>query len=191
MDQVSDLLQATQLLKRWSDGDDSALHALMPMVYEELRAAARAACQKQDFDGQMQPTVLVHEAYLRIANLNNQEWSGRAHFLAVAAKAMRQLVIDDARARRAAKRGSGERPLTLDTTLFNPKTPHMVDVLSVEEALQNLARLDERKAKVVEMRFFGGLTNEEVAQVLGVARSTVADDWTFARAWLAEELQEN
>ena len=191
MDQVSDLTQATQLLKRWSDGDDSALHALMPMVYEELRAAARCVCQKQDFDGHMQPTMLVHEAYLRIANLSDHDWSGKAHFLAVAAKAMRQLVIDDARARQAAKRGSGERPLTLDTSIFNPKTPHMADVLSIEEALQNLAKLDERKARVVEMRFFGGLTNEEVAQVLGVARSTVADDWTFARAWLAEELQEN
>jgi RNA polymerase sigma factor (TIGR02999 family) len=191
MDQASDLTQATQLLKRWSDGDDSALHALMPMVYEELRTAARVVCQKHDFDGTMQPTALVHEAYMRMAALNNPDWSGRTHFLAVAAKAMRQLVIDNARARQAAKRGGGERTLSLDTSIFNPKTPHMADVLAVEEALQNLAKLDERKAKVVEMRFFGGLTNEEVAQVLGVARSTVADDWTFARAWLAEELQEH
>jgi RNA polymerase sigma-70 factor (ECF subfamily) len=190
MDATGDLTQATQLLKRWSDGDDSALHALMPLVYEELRGAARVICQKQDFDGLMQPTMLVHEVYLRIAKMNNPDWSGRAHFLAVAAKAMRQLVIDNARSRQAAKRGSGEAALTLDTTMINPRTPHMADVLAVGEALQNLAKLDERKARVVEMRFFGGLTNEEVAQVLGVARSTVAADWTFARAWLAEELEE-
>ena len=189
MNQSADLTQATQLLQRWSDGDDSALHALMPLVYEELRAAARVVCQRQDFDGQMQPTVLVHEAYMRIAALSSPDWSGRAHFLAVAAKAMRQLVIDDARARQAAKRGSGERPLAMDTSVLDARTPHRTDVLAIEEALKNLARLDERKAKVVELRFFGGLTNEEVAQVLGVARSTVSEYWTFARAWLAEELQ--
>jgi RNA polymerase sigma factor (TIGR02999 family) len=178
----------TQLLQHWVEGDGSAFQRLIPLVYDELRAVAGNLQKHGGSGATLQPTALVHEAYVRLARIQNPGWSGRGHFLAVAAKAMRQLIVDHARARLTDKRGGGLRPLTLDTSLIDTDAPDATDVMALEEALAKLTRLDERKARVVEMRFFGGMTNDEVAQVLDIARSTVADDWAFARAWLAEEL---
>lgn len=169
-------------------GDPAAAGALFPLVYDELRALAGSLFQQQPGNHTLQPTALVHDAYLRMVGQPAGAWKDRAHFLAVAAQAMRQILIDHARRKKAEKRGSGWDRVTLDEAmaLDGERT---IDLLALDEAMTRLAALDERKAKVVELRFFGGLTNEEVAEVLSVSRATVADDWTVARAWLRGDLR--
>ena len=179
--------EVTRILQAAGDGDTAAARRLFPLVYDELRALAGSLFQNQGPNHTLQPTALVHDAYMRMVGQPEGAWKDRAHFLAVAAQAMRQILIDHARRKKAEKRGSGWDRVTLDeaVALDGERT---LDVLALDEAMTRLSGLDERKARVVELRFFGGLTNEEVASVLDVSRATVADDWTVARAWLRGEL---
>ena len=160
---------------------------MLPLVYAELRQLAERFYRNQAKGHTLQPTALVHEAYLKLVRQPDATFAGKTHFKAVAAKAMRQLLIDRARGKAAIKHGGGAHRITLDDAVV-PAPERDVDVLALEEALTGLARLDERMSRVVELRFFGDLTNAEVADLLGIARSTVAEDWRAARAWLRCEL---
>ena len=181
----------TRLLADLGAGDRSAASQMFPLVYEELRNLAAGFFGGNLANQTLQPTALVHEAYLRLVGQNKQKWTDQAHFMSVAAKAMRRLFIDHARAQRAQKRGGLYRRVTLDDSALAIGDAGMIDALMFEDALQKLEALDERKARVVELRFYGGLGNEDVAQELGVSRATVSDDWKFARAWLAVELKDD
>ncbi len=179
--------EITLLLDQISQGDRAAADCLFPMVYSELRALAGSFFQNQNADHTLQPTALVHDAYIRMVDQTNPEWKDRAHFFAVAAKAMRHILTDHVRRQKALKRGGDGRRVTLmdDVAITSNRS---IDLLALDEAMTRLAQLDERKCRVIELRFFGGLTNDSVADVLGVSRATVADDWTVARAWLKSEL---
>lgn len=179
---------ATAILDQLAAGDASAADRLMPLVYDEIRAIAGAMMRHERSDHTLDPTALVHEAYVRLADQNRTEWQGRAHFLSVAATVLRRVLVDHARERNAAKRGGGWQRVTLTDADASAATPLDVDVLALDDALTRLAALHERQSRVVTLRFFGGLTSIETAHVLGVARATVADDWTIARAWLSREL---
>lgn len=175
------------------DGSDgppgSATHELMQLVYDELRAVAAEYLRHERPGHTLQPTALVHEAYLRLAKLDRIEWRDKTHFHVAASGAIRRVLVDHARGKHAAKRGGGGRRLTL-TDADLPLTGAAVDVLVLDEALDRLNQIDERKRRVVELRFFGGLTIDETAKALGVGATTVEDDWVFARAWLRRELGE-
>ena len=160
---------------------------LAPMVYEELRQLAESYFRKQPSDHTLQPTALVNEAYLKLAEHAQGRWKDREHFLAVAARAMRQILVDHARGCRAAKRGAAFRRITLDQAVAESEDRE-VDLIALDEALTRLAELDDRKTRVVELRFFAGLTIEEAAEVLGVSLSTVNRDWRMARSWVLREL---
>jgi RNA polymerase sigma factor (TIGR02999 family) len=175
----------TRLLVDLSGGRSSAADELLPLVYAELRGMAARLLHHERPDHTLQPTALVHEAYLRLVDQRVGTWENRAHFLGIAAQAMRRILVDHARRRGTAKR-RGTR-VTLDSAIGPPTGPS-IDLLEVDAAVARLARLDERQAKVVELRFFGGLTVEETASVLGVGSATVKRDWTVARAWLHREL---
>jgi len=177
----------TALLRRWRAGDDLAHAEIYSVLYHELRRQARACMRRESADHTLQTTALVHEVFLRLASAQCPEWEHRVHFLAVAARAMRRVLIDLARARRTAKRGRDAVHVPLDTSLPAPQSP-AVDLLALDEALVALAQLDARKAEVVELRFFGGLTNEETAAVLLISTDTVLRDWKLARAWLFRRL---
>ena len=182
---------ATQLLARASRGEQAAVRDLAPVVYDELRALARHYLPRDRAAGTatLQPTALVHEAFLRLIEQDTVDYKGRTHFLATAATAMRSVLVDHARARGAAKRGGGWCRITLDeAAAFQPQSE--VDLSVLDEALAKLARLKERAAKIVELRFFGGMSVEEVADHLGVSARTVKGDWRTARAWLRAELAE-
>jgi RNA polymerase sigma factor (TIGR02999 family) len=163
---------------------------LLPLVYEELRHRAALYMKGERVGHTLQPTALVHEAYMKLVDQTRVNWRGRTHFFAVAANAMRRLLIDHARGRARVKRGGGWQRVTLGESLPSSNKPDvdLEQVLSLSDALDELARVDEREAKVVELRFFAGLTMDEVARFLGVSKRTVEDDWTHARAWLAREL---
>jgi RNA polymerase sigma factor (TIGR02999 family) len=178
----------TDLLQAWASGDQGALDELLPLVYDELRRQARRYMRAQPAGHTLQTTALVHEAYLRLVGQAPVEWKGRAHFFGVAAKAMRSILVDHARARSAAKRGGSARAITLDDAgrLAGPQAS--VDVLALHEALGRLAELDSRKSQLVELRYFGGLGIDEAAAVMGVSTATVKREWTTARAWLRREL---
>lgn len=183
--------EITELLGRLGSDDGSVAASLLPLVYGELRALAQSHFARQSADHTLQATALVHEVYLKLARGSDARWNGRDHFFAVAAQAMRQVLVDHARRKRAEKRQGGGERVQLDhaaTFAASPDAARVCDVLDLEDALERLAALDERKARVVTLRFYGGLTNDAVAEVLGIARATVADDWAFARAWLAKEL---
>ncbi len=184
------LRQTTILLADLANGDQHAADRLMPLVYEELRALADSYFRRQASGLTLQPTALVHEAYLRLIDQSQASYKSRSHFMAVAAMAMRQILIDRARKMRSVKHGGGMQRVTLDEAAVAPDLPCEVDLLKLEQALTNLAKLDDRKSRVVELRFFGGLSIEAAAEVLGVARSTITEDWRFARAWLVCELQD-
>ena len=163
---------------------------LFPLVYDELRGLARGYMSRETPGHTLQPTALVHEAYLKLVDQTRADWKGRTHFFAVGAQVMRRLLVDHARARGAQKRGAGWRNVTLEK-VFSPSEKADLDpeqILGLNAALERLAELDEREAKVVTLRFFGGLTVEQVAEVLGVSRRTVENDWRHARAWLQLEL---
>lgn len=179
----------TRLLETIRTGDDAAVNQLFPLIYSELRALAAALLDSPNPAHTLQPTALVHEAYLRMARAEDDEYRNRGHFMAVAAKAMRQILVDHSRRRTAAKRGRGERGLTIDDVdaAFEQPRTSLVDL---DEAMHQLAALDERKGRVAEMRVFAGMELAAIADALGVSRSTVVDDWTIARAWLRAQLDE-
>jgi RNA polymerase sigma factor (TIGR02999 family) len=179
--------EVTGLLTRWSQGDGAALAELTPLVYEELRRLAHHFMEGQRTDHILQTTALVNEAYLRLADQTNPHWQNRAHFFAVAARAMRQIVVDYARSQQARKRGGGALKIELDeAAIVSPEQSK--EIVDLHEALERLAALDSRKAQVVELKYFGGLNYDEMAEVLKISRVTVRRDWEFARAWLHTEL---
>ena len=186
-DQFSSPGHVTRLLDAWSRGDKAALDALMPLVHAELKRVARRQLARERPGHTIQPTALVNEAYVRLADERAMQWQDRAHFFAVAAGLMRFVLVDYARRRMARRRGSGRAAVHLDSALEVPD-PRAEDVLAIDAALSDLARVDERKARVVELRVFAGLTVDESAHVLGVSPMTVARDWRFARTWLQREL---
>lgn len=173
----------TSLLTRAREGDRRATDELLPLVYEELRQLADRFLAAEKRGATLQPTALVHEAYLRLVGSGRASWESHAHFFGAAARAIRRILVDRARARRAVRRG-GERPLRLDTDAPLADPGPSLDVLALDEALARLASIDAQKARVVELRFFGGLSVDETAATLGVSPSTVDRDWVFARTWL-------
>jgi len=180
--------RVTALLMRWSDGDDAALAELTPLVYEELRHLAHREMGGERPNHTLQTTALVNEAYLRLADQTNPRWQSRAHFFAVAARAMRRILVSYARSQRAQKRGRGVLKVDLDdAALVSPEESQ--EIIDLHEALERLAILDSRKAEVVELKYFGGLNYDEMAEVLKVSPVTVRRDWRFAKAWLHTELQ--
>src|SRR4030095_13174711 len=179
--------RGSQLLQHRSHGDDSALAELTPLVYEELRRLAHHYMGGQRTDHTLQTTALVNEAYLRLADQTNPNWQSRAHFFAVAARAMRQILVSYARSTRAQKRGGGGARIELnEAEIISPEQSK--EIVDLHEALERLGTLDSRKAQVVELKFFGGLNYDEIAEVLKIARITVRRDWEFARLWLYTEL---
>jgi len=177
----------TKLLIDWNNGDEEALERLMPLVYDELHRLAESAMRRERNGHTLQPTVLVHEAFLKLVDQNRVEWRNRSHFIGVAAQLMRRVTIQYAERKRTAKRGGGVVVIPFDDTsaAVEVTATHLLDL---NEALERLADLDERQARIVEMRFFGGLTGEEIATALDVSRSTIDREWRVARAWLQREL---
>lgn len=179
--------QITQLLVAWSDGDQAALEKLMPVVYAELHRLARRYMRRENPGHTLQTSALVNEAYLRLVNAESVRWQNRAHFFAVSARIMRRILVDLARERQGLKRGGGAQRITLDEGMaLSPEKD--VDLLALDEALQRLAALSARQSRVVELRYFGGLNEEEVAEALEVSPRTVRHDWSLARTWLYREL---
>jgi len=179
--------QVTELLVRWRSGDKAALDSLMPLVYTELRRIANRYLQGERSDHTLQSTALVHEAYVRMTGQALPQWQNRAHFFAVAAQLMRQILVDHARSHRASKRGGDVYKLALEDAEEQPKVLDF-DIVALDDALKSLALMDEQQSRVVELKFFGGLSVDDTADVLGVSASTVKRDWTTARAWLFREL---
>ncbi len=181
--------ELSSLLRAWSSGDESVLDKLMPMVYDELhRLAHRYMTREHAGHNTLQTTALVNEAYLRLIDADQVEWQDRVHFFAIAAKLMRRILVDFARSRGYQKRGGNVRKVTLDEALFVSPEPDQ-DLVKLDDALKELAEFDERKARVVELRYFGGLSVEETAEVMKVAPITVMRDWNMARLWLLKELR--
>jgi len=179
--------RVTQLLAEWSNGDSAALAELTPLIYEELQRLAHHFMEGQRPNHTLQTTALVNEAYLRLADQTNPNWQSRAHFFAVAARAMRQILVSYARSNQAQKRGGGALKIELDeSAILSPEQSK--EIVDLHEALERLGTLDARKAQVVELKFFGGLNYDEIAEVLKIARMTVRRDWEFARLWLYTEL---
>jgi RNA polymerase sigma-70 factor, ECF subfamily len=179
--------EVSRLLADCSDGDQTAFNKLLPLVYDELHRLAASHMSRQRSDHTLQTTALVNEAYLRLASQAGAGWKSRLHFFAVASKAMRHILIDHARTRTRAKRGGVQTRLSFDEVMVISEE-RMGDFLALDEALNRLAEMDSRKSEVVELRFFGGLTVEEAAEVLGVAPNTVLRDWKMAKAWLSREM---
>ena len=184
-----DTSRTTLALKRARDGDGRAADELMPLVYKELHQRAKALFHDERAKHTLQPTALVHEAYMRLVDQKEMDWRTKTHFFAIAANEMRRALIDHARARDAKKRGGGWAQVALEGLLSKP-IADACDILELEEALTELAKLSERQARVVELRFFSGLTIEEVGEVLGVAGKTVEKDWRMARAWLVRRFRD-
>jgi RNA polymerase sigma factor (TIGR02999 family) len=177
----------TQLLIKWRNGDHAALDELLPLVYGELRRLAGYYLRQERPHHTLQPTALVHEAYLRLVGEKGIDWQNRAHFFGVAAVRMRHILVEHARSRRAAKRGGGEYRLSLsEADRLEEKCD--VNLLALDDALQRLEALDPQKSRIVELRYFGGLTIEETAEALNVSPATVKRDWSMARAWLRSEI---
>jgi RNA polymerase sigma-70 factor (ECF subfamily) len=179
--------EVTSLLRAWCEGDPRALEKLVPLVYRELHKAAHRQMARERSGHTLQTTGLVNEVYLRLIGLQEVSWQNRSHFLAVCAKLMRQILTDYARTRRRLKRGGGAPDFFFDSNLIIFGPPR-VDLLALDDALTNLATFDQRKSKVVELRFFGGLTAKETAEALGVSTETVHRDWKVAKVWLLQEL---
>jgi RNA polymerase sigma factor (TIGR02999 family) len=177
----------TGLLRAWARGDRPALDALTPLVYEELRRLARSYLRREKPGHTLQPTALVHDAYLRLVDSRLPDWRDRAHFYGVAAHLMRQILVDHARERNAVKRGGGAIHLSIAEDLA-VLPEHQIDLVALDDALERLAACGPRKAQVVELRFFGGLNEDEIAEVLKVSAVTVRRDWQFSKAWLLREL---
>ena len=179
--------EITLLLVNWGKGDELALEQLMPLVYDELRRMARGYMRRQPSGHTFQTTELIHEAYLKIAKQDEQNWQNRAHFFGVAASAMRHILVDYARSKKSRKRGGWQERVTLtDNTAVSRDQSN--DIIALDDALKNLAALDTRKSRVVELKYFGGLNNEEIAGILKISPETAKRDWRFARTWLLREL---
>ena len=180
--------QITRLLKRWSDGDAEVLDDLMPLVYAELRRQASGYLRRERSNHTLQPTALINEVYLKLIDQRDVKWQNRAHFFAIAAQAMRRILVDYARGRKREKRGSAAENLPLDEALTIVSREKSVDLVALDEALNKLAQFDERQAKVVELRYFSGLSVDETAEVLNVSNVTIRRDWNMAKAWLHQEI---
>jgi RNA polymerase sigma-70 factor (ECF subfamily) len=179
--------EISQLLRAWSEGDRTALDKLLPLVYDELRRMARRHMDRQQAGHTLQTTALIHEAYLKLIDQKEAHWRNRAHFFGVAAKAMRSILVDYARASHAAKRGGEAVLVSLDEAAV-ASDERAAELVALDDALASLAAIDRRKCQVVELRYFGGLSVEETAEVLKVSVETVARDWRLARTWLLREL---
>lgn len=177
----------TTLLRDWGRGDQGARDQLTPLVYDELRRRARHYLRAERSNHTLSPTALVHEVYLRLVNLDRVDWQDRTHFFALAARQMRRILVDSARARQYQKRGGGAVAVRLDSAFA--VAARQPDLVALDDALSALTAQDERKARVVELRFFGGLTNEEIARELGISTDTVTRDWQMAKLWLRRELR--
>jgi RNA polymerase sigma factor (TIGR02999 family) len=179
----------TELLANWGQGNADTREALMPLVYDELRRIARRHLWRQRPNHTLQSAALVNEAYLRLVRQESPQWQNRAHFFGVAAQAMRQILVDYARSRLAAKRGAGAPRFTLDTKIALPELEkEEVDLVALNDALNTLTALDPRQSRIIELRFFGGLSIQDTAVVLGISPATVKREWTMARMWLHREL---
>ena len=195
IERVGDQHAVTGLLQAWGAGDASALDALFPIVYDELRQRAGRVLGRERAGHTLQPTALVHEAYLRLVDQQRVQWEGRSQFFAIAARVMRRVLVDHARARLAGKRGAGAQHVTLIDARFDVdaasaavSVDEAVDLLALDDALQRLVAFDARKARLVELRYFAGLSIPEAAESLGVSQATVIRDWNVARRWLHREL---
>ena len=177
----------TTLLRAWSRGDQRAFEQLTPLVYDELRRRAGHYLRGERQNHTLRPTALVHEVYLRLVDLDQVNWQDRTHFFALAARQMRRILVDSARARKSQKRGGGVVDVTFDEA--SAVAARRPDLVALDDALTALMAQDERKARVVELRFFGGLTNEEIAAELGISTDTVTRDWQMAKLWLRRELR--
>jgi RNA polymerase sigma factor (TIGR02999 family) len=178
----------TQLLVKWSSGDKAALDELMPLVYDTLRKLASSHLRRERGNHSLQPTALVHEAYVRLVDQQTTSWQNRTQFFGMAAKLMRNILVDLARDRRTAKRGGGQYLLSLSKADRIGKKPD-IDLMALNDALNKLAAMKPEHAQVIELRFFGGLTIEETAEAMGISHATVERDWAFARAWLRREMK--
>ena len=179
--------QVTELLREWSKGDENALDELMPLVLDELRQLAHQHMKRESAGHVLQTSALINEAYLRLVDQPQIAWQNRSHFFGIAARLMRQVLVDDARKRNATKRGGSFIQIPLDE-IGSQAQAQAANVSALDDALQRLEKLDERQGKIIELRFFGGLSIEETADVLKVSPGTVMRDWTFARAWLRNEM---
>jgi RNA polymerase sigma factor (TIGR02999 family) len=180
--------ELTQLLVKWRHGDKSALDAMTPVVYDELRRVARRLLSVERPDHTLQPTALVHEAYIRLVDQRSVDWKNRAHFMGMAATMMRRILINHAKAHRAAKREAYADAISLDDALGVFSRPQ-VDLLDLDQSLDRLAKLDPQQGRVVELRYFGGLSIEETAEVMGISPATVKREWGTARLWLIQQLE--
>ena len=183
-------MDATELLRAWSEGDEAALNELVPLVERELHRLARAHMRRERRSHTLQATALVNEVFLRLAQSPAPRWQNRGHFVGVAARLMRQVLVDHARSRGSRKRGGGVRRVPLENAPLITPEPEL-DVLAVDRALDAFAKIDPRKSRVVELRFFGGLSVDETADLLGISVETVKRDWRVAKLWLSRELEEN
>jgi len=186
---MPDAEQITKLLKEWSGGNREVLDELIPLVYDELRRQASRHLRKERSNHTLQTTALIHEAYLKLIGYNQIEWQNRAHFFAIASVAMRRILVDHARERKREKRGGAAEKLPLDEAFQISVNEKSVDLIALDEALNRLAKLDARQARVVELRYFAGLSIDETAEVLGVSNATVRLDWNLAKAWLKLEIE--
>ena len=177
----------TRLLSDWSNGDRRALDELLPLVYDELRHLANAYLKRERDSHTLQSTALVHEAFLRLVNQHEVQWQGRAHFFGIAAQMIRRILVDHARAQRAAKRGAGAVRIELGEELAVAQQRDL-DLIALDDALERLAAMDERQSRIVELRFFAGLSVEDTADVMGISTATVKREWSSARAWLFREV---
>lgn len=179
--------EITELLAEWRDGNQSALDELYPLVYDELHRLARRYMSRERKGHTLQTTALIHEAYVRLVDQRNVQWANRSHFFAISAQIMRRILIDHARRHAYAKRGGGARQVSLEEAA-TIVPDHSEELLRLDEALKSLAEMDPRRSQVVELRYFGGLNNEEIAGVLHISENTVTRDWNMARAWLYQQL---
>ena len=180
--------EISELLKAWSDGDREAAERFMPLIYDELRRQAHRYLNRERPNHTLQTTALVHEAYLRLADQRNVTWQNRAHFFGLAAQMMRRILVNYAVSRNREKRGGLNERISLDETIMIAGDSSDVDIISLDDALTRLEELDERQARVVELRYFSGLSIEETAEVLGISPATVKREWNMARTWLRAEL---
>lgn len=181
--------EITRLLTDWSDGDPDALERLMPLVFDELRQIARSHFRRESAGHTLQPTALVNEVYLRLLGQRQVQWDNRSQFFSFAALLMRRILVDHAKGRKAAKRGGGIKNLPLEEALAVPAGKGSLDYVALDHALDELARYDPRQARIVELRYFVGLTQEEVAEVLDVSLTTIKRDWRMARLWLYQQME--
>jgi len=181
--------EVTRLLEEWSDGNQAALDELMPIVYDELRRLARSFMKRERAGNTLQTTALVNEAYLKLVDQHRAQWHNRKHFFAVASQLMRRILVDRARERGYQKRGGGQLTVSLDEALTVSADEQAAELIALDEALKELATFDKRKTRVVELRYFGGLSVEETAEVLKISPVTVMRDWTSAKAWLYANLK--